>query len=290
MDCDRLRASLYAYLDGELDIKDTIEAEQHITECPMCEALVRYEERFRTTVRGMLVREPAPAELRKRIAASLDAHQQSRFAWLSRLPLSNLRLAAAASVAAVVVLAVISFLPFGSSPPAAEATVIMDDAVSVYFKYVDDRLPIEYRCREPAELVVWLRGKVPFAPESPTIDAELLGGRIHHLKGFSAACFFYRCPKSADKQFSVFELDAACVKWPEHGTQRFGNWEYVSRETRGLTAVIWIDNGVAYLTVGNTNSERLLARLFLVRPEISPASSRREDTSFEYVNSIGTGD
>jgi len=157
MDCERLRASLYAFLDGELDVKDTIEAEQHVTECPMCEALVRYEERFRRTVRGMLVRERAPAALRERIAAGLDASQRSRFKWMSRLPLSSLRMAAVAAVAAVVVLAVISFLPYGNPPPAAEARAIMDDAVSAHLKYVDDRLPIEFRCRNASEFVGWRR-------------------------------------------------------------------------------------------------------------------------------------
>jgi len=285
MDCDRLRASLYAFLDGELDVKDTIEAEQHITECPMCEALIRYEERFRTTVRRMLIREPVPAALRERIAASLDAYQRSRFKWMSRLPLPNLRLAAAAAVAALVVLAAISFFPYGRTPVAAEARAIMDDAVSAHLKYQDGRLPIEHRSRDATELIGWFRGKVPFAAERPTIDAETLGGRLHYLKGFSAACFFYRCPRSADKQFSVFELDANCVKWPERGLQRFGDREYVSSSTRGLTAIIWVDNGVAYLTVGNTNRERLLARLFISRPEISPASSHSEESPFEYVNS-----
>jgi len=285
MDCEKLRASLYAFLDGELDVKDTIEAEQHISSCPMCEALVRYEERFRKAIRAVLPREPIPASLRERISASLDSYQQSRLVWLRKLLLPGFGLAAAAVVAAII-LAVISFLPPASGPPRAEAKAIMEDAVDAHLNFLNDRLPVEYPCRDVNELAEWFRTKLEFSAQPPLVDAEPLGGRLHHLKGFAAACFFYRCPKSGEKQFSVFELDANCIKLPRRGVRRFRDKEYIFGASKGMTAVVWVDNGVAYLMVGNASPEPLLARLFprVQSPAGTPALG--DDVAFRHVSTV----
>ncbi len=283
MDCDRLRASLYAYLDGELDVKDTIEVEQHIGLCPMCEALVRYEERFRKTVRTMLVREPAPASLRERIAKSLDEYQESRFSWASWFSAPAFRYGAVAAAATVLVVAAVVFAPYLiPKPPRAQAREILDDAIKTQLKYMKNELPPEYRCRDVAELAGWFLERLEFVVEPPFINAEPVGGRLYQLRGFEVACFFYRCPKNADKQFSIFACDADCIEMP----RRMDSSRYLSHSAKGLSAVMWVNNGVAYITVGNTDREHLLARLSPSNPGTRLPSSRDEDSPIRNVKSV----
>jgi len=285
MDCEKLKAALYAYLDGELDVKDTIEIEQHIAACPMCEALVRYEERFRKVIRGVLKGEPAPPSLRGRIAAGLDACQRRRCKWMPRLSWVNPRLVAAATAAAVVVIAILSLLPDGGAARPAEARELADDAINAHLKYMNKELPM-FPCHDITELVSLFRNELEFALSSPPIDGEPVGGRVYPLKGISAAHLIYRCRSSAEKDMSVFAFDADRIKMPEHEIRTVGNRRYVSCSHRGLTAVTWTENGVAYITVSDMSRDYLMAHLFA--PSREPATAPRNDM-FEHVSSTMVG-
>lgn len=70
IDCDRMRAQLFAYLDGEAceDARDLIE--DHISNCQHCQAAAGYEEAVRKLIKRSCC-EPCPQELREKITTSI---------------------------------------------------------------------------------------------------------------------------------------------------------------------------------------------------------------------------
>jgi mycothiol system anti-sigma-R factor len=270
MDCERLRASLYAFLDGELDVKDTIEIEQHITACPMCDALVRYEERFRKQVLKMLKREPAPETLIKRIEDGLNACSASPLDRMRRFSWNNARFAIAALATAAVLIVAVTLMPNSAGTKPVEAGLLIEDAVTAHLEYLTQKLEPEFKCSAETtetekwqELATWFQGRLTFAIEPPDIDFEPIGGRLHHLKGERVAYFVCRCQKSHDRRLSLFAFDAQRVKMPKNEITVFADRSCYCSSTKGLTSVMWEENGVAFLAVGNLERNSMLARLFI---------------------------
>jgi anti-sigma factor (TIGR02949 family) len=68
MDCARTRFFLNAYLDGELAECDRRQVSQHLARCERCAVRLDSFRRVRSILKDRSPRQPAPAELRRRIA------------------------------------------------------------------------------------------------------------------------------------------------------------------------------------------------------------------------------
>ena len=67
-ECDEALATLYQYLDAELDAVSTKKIKEHLEECPGCDAPFDFEGRLRTVVRERLDEE-VPDEFVDRLRA-----------------------------------------------------------------------------------------------------------------------------------------------------------------------------------------------------------------------------
>ncbi len=269
MDCERVRAGLYAFLDGELDVKETIEVEEHIATCPMCDALVRYEERFRKQVLKMIKREPVPESLKKRIEVGLDAYTVSPFRWARLFTSGGARLIAATVAATLAILVLTNFIPDNPVTAKVEARQLVDDAIQAHLDYLNKKLEPEFTCTPDAttaqrwqQINGWFEGRLPFAVDMPAVDFEPLGGRLHFLGGGPAAYFVCTCQSSPEKHLSLFVFDAQKVKMPKNETVVSSNRKCAFSSTRGLISVMWENNGIAFLAVGNISRESMAKRLF----------------------------
>jgi len=72
MDCKKLREVLDAYVDRELSVDATAQAEAHITECNACRRAVENLARLREAVRTAAGRPEAPVELIERVRSSVS--------------------------------------------------------------------------------------------------------------------------------------------------------------------------------------------------------------------------
>ena len=73
MSCDFTRTALHGYLDGELDASRSAEFERHLEDCRDCAKALEVEESLRSALQRSSLCERAPASLRKKIRADLDA-------------------------------------------------------------------------------------------------------------------------------------------------------------------------------------------------------------------------
>jgi mycothiol system anti-sigma-R factor len=71
MDCDGAVERVYHYLDGELTVWKRQAVARHLDECPPCAKGFYFEVEIRRVIASRC-RDEAPAELRRRIAESLN--------------------------------------------------------------------------------------------------------------------------------------------------------------------------------------------------------------------------
>lgn len=71
MDCDGAIERVYTYLDGELTVWKRQAITRHLDECPPCSQGFSFEFEIRRVI-ATRCRDEAPADLRRRIAESID--------------------------------------------------------------------------------------------------------------------------------------------------------------------------------------------------------------------------
>lgn len=74
--CHEVARRVYAFIDGELDVRELEEFEAHIKLCLPCKDLVRFEEKLVQTIRqklnGHTTNVPVPATLHEKIRKVID--------------------------------------------------------------------------------------------------------------------------------------------------------------------------------------------------------------------------
>ncbi|MGH7272994.1 MAG: anti-sigma factor family protein, partial [Nitrospiria bacterium] len=70
-DCQTLMKLLYPYLDGELDIKESLRVQEHLEECPYCAEVFRQEKDFLQDFKASASIPPAPIYLREKLSRIL---------------------------------------------------------------------------------------------------------------------------------------------------------------------------------------------------------------------------
>lgn len=108
MDCTRTRQLAQAYVDGELDLTSALALEEHLAACSDCCAHHGALRRVRAAVGAGLGAEPAPAELRQRIARQVCAQARCEQRWWRR-PAAWQALPAALMMAFATLFAVLSY-------------------------------------------------------------------------------------------------------------------------------------------------------------------------------------
>ena len=76
VDCSAMIRSLYYFLDGEIAEDLRVKIELHLSECPPCVEIVRFESELRRII-AVRSREVLPVALRERVAAALDAERKN---------------------------------------------------------------------------------------------------------------------------------------------------------------------------------------------------------------------
>src|SRR5258708_15665710 len=69
MNCDEVEGLLDAYLDGELELSQQLELEQHLSGCTECQAVLKERREFRAFFAAAAPSFKAPPELREKILA-----------------------------------------------------------------------------------------------------------------------------------------------------------------------------------------------------------------------------
>jgi anti-sigma factor RsiW len=190
LNCQDTQKLLHGYVDGELDLLQSMEIDQHVQECTACAQAYTDLQTVRTAVKNRAPYFQAPSSLQKRIQSSLRRPNKAGFAPQS-LPLR--RLAIAASLVFVLftawgLLRLLSDRSDGvSTPELVVASYVRSEMLPTH------RLDVESSNQHTVK--PWFAGKVDFAPSVPDLTDQgfdLVGGRLDYLDNRNVATLVYQ--------------------------------------------------------------------------------------------------
>jgi len=244
MRCSDVEKFVHPYVDGEFEAEDRELLDRHLAGCDRCRELVAFQQNFRSSLRARLQRPVPPAALHDRIVRALDAadaHGQGPVppVWRRALPLT-----AAITVAAGTLVAVGTFAPGNGGSP------IVEEAVRAHEK----NLPVEVGGTED-NVRMWMAGKVPVPVRPPPLGAQLIGGRLTHLRSRDAAQLLYRMPRTT---VTVMVFDPSGLPMSGREKRMVGTREVYLDEARGYNVVFYRDRGVGYALASDLDSDEML--------------------------------
>jgi anti-sigma factor RsiW len=245
MSCDFPRERAHAWLDGELSVEATLDAERHARECASCAAEYRRALALRAALReGGLVAVP-PASLEARVRARLAAER--RPPWRRGVP--PWAAMAAALVLGVALTALL--IPFRASI----ATRGVDEAlVSAHVRALMKGPLVEVVSSDRHTVKPWFAGRVDLSPKVKDLADRgypLSGGRLDDVSGRQAAVLAYTHGRH---EIDVFVWGAAApVPAVTMGV------------SRGYHVARWTEGDLSYAAVSDMEEDELRAFVDLLR-------------------------
>jgi len=221
--CGEYEPLLHGLLDGELDAANAKRIEEHMAACPACAEEYRKLQALRASIRGAVVRTPAPERLKQRVRASLT---RSRFPQRMAWPI-------AAALAACLMFGL--FIPRG---PDIGGEVAESHVRSLMANHLMDVASTDHHTVKP-----WFAGRLDFSPPVYDLAAQgfpLAGGRIDRVDGRNVAAVVYRHGAHVINLFI----------WPQGATDAAPTPAMV-RE--GYTVLHWTKHGMTCWAVSDLN-------------------------------------
>jgi anti-sigma factor RsiW len=226
---------VHAYVDGELDVVQSLEIERQIAGDPTLAAERARVEALRSAIRERLPREAAPPNLVRRIEAAIASqhtrgrsHVSSRPSWRA--------------LAASVVLT--AFLASGSTwlllNPGPTETVA-DIVVANHLRALMATKPIDIASSDSHTVKPWFNGRIPDAPRVVDLDQKgfpLVGGRIDVIGRVPVATLVYQ------RRQHLISLSAV-------PSGALSSMAPVPRAIAGYNILSWTDGDIIYWAVSD---------------------------------------
>jgi len=254
MSCGRPVHEVAAYLDGELDLETTLAFERHLAECADCARALATQQALREAIGRAGLRFEAPPDLTRRLRG---AARQSGIAGAARPaapPRPAWRLSAFQGIAALLLVAVLSFSlgRFGPRP----GPDLAQEVVTSHVRSLLAGRPADVVSTDQHTVKPWFAGKLDYAPLVVDLAGHgfpLLGGRLDYLGGHPVAALVYGADRHTINVFT----------WPTSYTPDRSGPDPVAFTRQGFHLVHWSQSGMTYWAVSDASEERLrqLARL-----------------------------
>lgn len=246
-DCLTIMKLLYPYLDGELDVKESLRVQVHLEECPYCLEVFKYEREFLKTLKSSIPVVKAPDDLRGRVSAALAREgastRRARF-WPILKSAEALR-RVVAGVGAVFLTGVLAYGLLNRSP---------GEQIELAVK--NHQLPYEATVAEPRVLVQRLGQDLDFPLEIPleeTREMKLRGGRVIH--GGQGASAFMNWESDTGGKVSLLVTTPARLGGIGGKKIPFENLEFHLMRYMGYYALAWRDKKLGYVLVSDRKEE-----------------------------------
>ncbi|MBZ6074729.1 anti-sigma factor family protein [Microvirga puerhi] len=239
--CDDMKILLHGHLDGELDVANDLQIENHLRTCTACADEYQRLKEQRAILRQDGLRYRAPDALRARILASLEPASATpdiptTTRWWQRLRWGQYLGIPAAAFAAGLAVALIVPRP----SPDLEQELVSEHVRSLMANHITDVTTSDRHTVKP-----WFDGRVDFAP--PVIDLAsegfpLAGGRLDYIAGRAVAALVY---KRREHVINLFI-------WPVE-KNGLGIEQAQSSVNNGYNTLRWSGSGMIFWAVSDLN-------------------------------------
>ena len=259
LSCEQCRKYLTFFLDRALGVKESLDVQEHLQECPDCTDLAAAERTMRTVVRQQAAAAPlSEAEKRQLIRRAMHPRGH-RWPWLVTLREAvqwrdvGLGVALAAAVL-LVFLNPLRDLLHGNSA----ARKFVHETAMAYHTYLDQDVPMEVKTSDDGQLVRWANDVIGHSLYVPCITdkaAQLVGGRLCRLRDRKGLAMRY---KHADADLLVFAFRDAALSLPARRMTPTKDGRFYVQHVAGRPVILWQRAGVTYSMVGDIDRQALL--------------------------------
>lgn len=240
MNCQTTQNLLDGFADGELDLLNYLEIEQHLKDCSSCSQIYKNQIALKSAFADNSLYFQAPANLKKRVQTSIGESNKRPPVKLFR---QWRRLAAALSFAVVIAM-ILVFFPRSDNDELLAREFVAGHIRSLMANHLSDVQSTDQHTVKP-----WFDGKLDFSP--PVIDLgpqgfSLVGGRLDYIANRPVAALIYQRRQHYINLF-VF---------PSRNNAGTGNKISVRQ---GYNLIHWEKSGMTFWAISDLNLNELLA-------------------------------
>ena len=266
-DCERY---LEAFLDQELDVKESLDMQAHLHSCPACMDLMEAERVCRRFVRKQAYEAPLPDAIKLQLIRQAmhgkighAAVAEPSSTWWVRLGtwIRPRDFALGMASAAILLLLFSPFLWWSENDNAAEkfhADRFLQDASMAYRANQRQPLPLEVSASDDKAVAEWFSRRLTYSFKVPCITdnaTKLMGGRLCRLLDRPSATFVY---KRHGKDVMLFAFRGDGVSLPAKNRIRVQDQDLYFHDVSGHPVVAWQLGGIMYSMVGDLNRDDIV--------------------------------
>lgn len=253
-DCEKY---LDAFLDHALDVKESLDVQEHLGACTSCTNRAETERLFRVFIRQRTIPPPLPEDLKRRIVRQAMQTPQPRRWGIPIGVVAHARDFVMGVAAAAVLLLVFSSM-FNASQGDDMTQKFVHEASMTYGTYKTQRMPPEVESADDKIVTQWFNNHMGYQLKVPCItDAatKLQGGRLCRLLDRKTAALLYQ-RNGVDLLLFAFKGDPLAL--PEKHMRRIKDHVFYLQNVGGRPVAMWQHGGITYSIVGDIAPDELL--------------------------------
>lgn len=262
LSCQDCEKYLGAFLDNALDVKESLDVQEHLRSCTSCTNRAEAERTLWAFIRQHATTPPLAEELQRRIVrqAMRDVsprHQPRRGVMPVVGALAHLRDFVMGVAAAVVLLFVFNAL-FPASQGEDMPQKFVQEASMIYGTYKTQHMPPEVVSADDQVVTQWFNNHMGYQMKVPCITdaaAKLQGGRLCRLLDRKSAALIYE-RYGVDLLLLAFKGEQFSL--PAKRMVRVKDHVFYLQNVGGRPVAMWQHGGVTYSIVGDLASDELL--------------------------------
>lgn len=259
LSCEQCRKYLAFFLDQALGVKESLDVQEHLQECPDCTDLAAAERTLRVVVRQQAATASLPEAEKRRLIRCAMQPRGRPWPWLTTLREAvqwrDVGLGAAFAAAALLVfLSPLRDLLNGDNT----ARKFVHETAMAYHTYLEQDVPMEVKTNDDGQLVRWASDVIGHSVHVPCITdetAQLMGGRLCRLRDRKGLAVRY---KRADADLLVFAFRDATLSLPARRMTPTKAGRFYVQHVAGRPVILWQHAGVTYSMVGDIDRQVLL--------------------------------
>jgi anti-sigma factor RsiW len=231
MNCASAELLLEAAFDGELDVTQQLQVQEHLETCASCKTTYAGLQQLHEDIRAHAEYYRAPDSLRSKVQAQIPRRAQLPWKWM----------ALAASILLVFSLSANLLLSRRGTP---ETQLIAQEVLSDHVRSLLTNHQMDVISTDRHTVKPWFADKLDFSPDVKDLTPQgfpLVGGRVDYINRRPVAALVFHRAKHVINLFI----------WPAGATTD------ASQSQNGYHVISWTKEGMTYWAVSDVNQDDL---------------------------------